>query len=140
MEDTRNKNLIKISKESWGYLIVKKIHLTVEYMSSLSNQTAYCESQNLQDSSEWKLFPTIFKQICINLGKSLLDLFASRLCHQLPLHIAWQPDPQSVTIDAFQQDSKYQFLNAFPPFPIIGRILRKVQTYQINMVNVTCHV
>ena len=140
MEDTRNKNLIKISKEIWGYLIVKKIHLTVEYMSSLSNQTAYCESQNLQDSREWKLFPTIFKQICINLGKSLLDLFACRLCHQLPLYIAWQPDPQSVTIDAFQQDSKYQFLNAFPPFAMTGRILRKVQTYQIKMVNVTCHV
>lgn len=140
MKDTRNKNLIKIFKESWDYLIVKKIHLTVEYMSSLSNQTAYCESQNLQDSREWKLFPTIFKQICINLGKSLLDLFACRLCHQLPLYIAWQPDPQSVTIDAFQQDSKYQFLNAFPPFAMTGRILRKVQTYQIKMVNVTCHV
>lgn len=140
MKDTRNKNLIKIFKESWDYLIVKKIHLTVEYMSSLSNQTAYCESQNLQDSREWKLFPTIFKQICIDLGKSLLDLFACRLCHQLPLYIAWQPDPQSVTIDAFQQDSKYQFLNAFPPFAMTGRILRKVQTYQIKMVNVTCHV
>ena len=140
MKDTRNKNLIKIFKESWDYLIVKKIHLTVEYMSSLSNQTAYCESQNLQDSSEWKLFLNIFKLICINLGKSLLDLFASRLCHQLPLYVAWQPNPQSVTIDAFQQDSKYQSLNVFPPFPMVGRILRQVQIYQINMVNVTCHV
>ena len=84
MGGTQNKHLIKISKEIWGYLIERKIHLTAEYIPSLSNQTADWASRNFQDSSEWKLCPTVFKQICSHLKKPLLDLFASRLYHQLP--------------------------------------------------------
>ena len=53
-------------------------------------------SRNLQESHKWKFCPTVLKQICSHLGKPLLDLFASRLCHQLPQYIVWQPDPQSV--------------------------------------------
>ena len=84
MGGTQKKHLIEISKESWGYLIKRKIHLTAEYKPSLSNQTADWASRNSQSSNEWKLCPTVFKQICSNLGKPLLGLFASRLYHQLP--------------------------------------------------------
>ena len=128
---------MEISKEIWGYLIEREIHLTAEYIPSLSNQTADWAPRNFQDSSEWKICPTVFKQICSHLGKPLLDLFASRLCHQLPRYIAWRPDPQSVATDAFQQDWKYQFLYPFPPFSMIGRVLRKVQKDQTNMIIVT---
>ena len=89
MGETQNKHLIEISKEIWGYLIEKKIHLTAEYIPSLSNQTADWASRNFQDSSKWKLCPTVFKQICSHLEKPLLDLFPSRLCHKLPRYIAW---------------------------------------------------
>ena len=92
MGETPNKHLIEISKEIWDYLIEKKIHLTAEYIPSLSNQTADWASWNFLDSSKWKLCPTVFKQICIQLGKPLLDLFASRLYQQkvaLPQKIAW---------------------------------------------------
>ena len=61
MRGTQNKHLIEILKETWGYLIKKKIHLTAEYMPSLNNQTADWASRNFQDSSEQKLCPTIFK-------------------------------------------------------------------------------
>ena len=37
MGGTQNKHLIEISKEIWGYLIERKIHLTAEYIPSLSN-------------------------------------------------------------------------------------------------------
>ena len=91
----------------------------------------------ISEKQRMKLCPTFFKQICSHLGKPLLDLFASRLCHQLPRYIAWRPDPQSVATDAFQQDWKYQFLYAFPPVSMIGRVLRKVQKDQTNMIIVT---
>ena len=88
MGGTKNKHLIKISKETWGYLIDRKMHLTAEYILSLSNQVADWASRDFQDSSEWKLCPTVFKQICSYLGKPLVNLFASGLCHQLPRYIA----------------------------------------------------
>ena len=78
-------------------------------------------SRNLQDSRKWKFCPTVLKQICSHLGKPLLDLSASRLCHQLPQYIVWG----------------YQFLYAFSSFWMIGRVLRKVKKDQINMIIVT---
>ena len=78
-------------------------------------------SRNLQDSRKWRFCPTVLKQICSHLGKPLLDLFASRLCHQLPQYIVWG----------------YQFLYAFSSFWMIGRVLRKVKKDQINMIIVT---
>ena len=66
--------------------------------------------------------------------ETLLDLIASSLCHQLPRYIVWQPNLQSVATDAFKQDWKHQFLFAFPPFSMIGRLLSKVQKDQTNMI------
>ena len=126
MGETQNKHLFEILKESWGYLVERRIHLAAEYIPSLSNQTADWASRNFQGNSEWKLCLTVLKSICSHLGKPLLDLFASRLCHQLSRYIAWRPDPQNVATDAFQQDWKYQFLHAFLTFSMIGRVLRKV--------------
>ena len=84
MGGTQNKHLIEI----WGHLIETKIHLTAEHILCLSNQTADWDSRNFQDSTEQKLWPTVFKQICSHLEKPLLDLFASGLCNQLPRYIA----------------------------------------------------
>ena len=76
--------------------------------SSLSNQTADWASQNFQDSSELKLHSIDFK--------TNLQLFSETIigpvCFQsLPptatIHIAWQPEPQNVATDAFQQDWDY---------------------------------
>ena len=79
-EQTFNQDL----ERNLGLSHREEIDLTAEYIPSLSNQTADWASRNFQDSSEWKLCPTVFKQICSDLGKPLLDLLASRLCQQLP--------------------------------------------------------
>ena len=49
-------------------------------------QAIELQTENCEDTSEWKLFPTVFKQLCSQLGTP----FASRLCHQLSKYIAWQ--------------------------------------------------
>ena len=44
------------------------------------------------DYSEWKLNSKIFQKICSKLVTPEIDLFASRLSHQLKKHISWRPD------------------------------------------------
>ena len=73
-------------------------------------QAIELQTENCEDTSEWKLCPTVFKQLCSHLGTPL---------------------------DAFQQDWIYQFLYAFPPFSIIGRALRKLPKDKKNMIIVT---
>ena len=42
----------------------------------------------------------IFHRINQRLGPLKVDLFASRLTHQLPMYISWRPDPMAMATDA----------------------------------------
>ena len=88
-------------QKKFGVISERKIHLTD------------WAPQNFQDSSEWKLSPTVFKQICSHLGETIIGLFVSRLCHQVPRYITWRPDPQSVATDAFQKIGNTDFCMLF---------------------------
>ena len=74
MGGTKNRTLIEITKRIWEYLLSNGITLTVEYIPSKLNKSADRESRNTQDSSEWKLEPAIFQQVCQLLGKPQTDL------------------------------------------------------------------
>ena len=67
-----------------------------------------------------------------NGGPFQVDLFASRLTHQLPIFASWKPDPLAAYIDAFSVDwGKIQGY-AFPPFALIGRCLRQLQVQEVD--------
>ena len=100
---THSSQLLNISKEIWKYLLDKQIIITAEYLSSKLNVRADWESRNCRDMSDWKLDWGIFQKITRVRGFPEIDLFASRLCHQLPEYISWKPDPISIGTDAFQQ-------------------------------------
>jgi len=79
--------MVDISKEIWEYLLSRKIMLTVEYLPGVENVVADRESRQIQDSSEWKLNTQVFKKLCQLRGTPEIDLFASRVSHQLPRYI-----------------------------------------------------
>ena len=118
---TRNHALIQLSKDIWSILLTKEITITAKYLPSLLNVVADQESR-MRDSTEWKLLPKVFASICKRWGTPSLDLFASRVSHQIPAYVAWKPDPYSQGTDAFQQDWSGQFLYAFPPFWLLNRV------------------
>ena len=78
-------------------------------------------------SLEWKLCPRIFQGVCRLLGNPDIDLFASRVSHQLDRYFSWTADPDCVAVDAFHQDWSLGFPYAFPPFCLITRILRQTR-------------
>ena len=56
-----------------------------------------------------------------------VDLFASRLNHQLPQFISWRPDPYTIETDALQVPWTRWRGYAFPLFALISKVLRKVR-------------
>ena len=116
MGGTRSPQLLKISKSVWNYLPSPQIIITAEYFPSRLNVRADWQSRNATDSSDWKLHQKVYLKITKLLGNPTVDLFASRLCHQLPQYVAWKPDPKSSATDAMQQDWIKMFGFAFPPF------------------------
>ena len=58
----------------------------------------------------------LLEGIAKNIGTPKVDMFASRLCHQLlNNNIVWKPDPGSIATDAMQQSWKNTFAFTFPP-------------------------
>jgi len=65
------------------------------------NTTANWESRHHQDSSSWQLCPSVFGTLNHQLGPLLIDLFTSRINHQLLTYCSWIPDPGACSIDVF---------------------------------------
>ena len=132
MGDTHNRERFHISKFIWSYLLKKQIVMSAEYLPSALNVHADWESRNGKNNSEWKLDVSVFQETVTHMGQPTLDLFASRLCHQLPRYVVWKPDQGSIATDAFLDpwDREYSF--AFPPFSLINRILRKILREKID--------
>ena len=54
-----------------------------------------------------------------------MDLSASCLSDQIPIYVAWKPDPHSHATDAFQRNWAHKFLYAFLLFCMIPNVLNK---------------
>ena len=137
MGGTKNQELTAISKEIWQYLLKRKITITAEYLRGLMNVKADRESRQTRGSSEWKLNPTIFMKLCQIRGTPEVDLFASRVSHQLPHYISWKIDPFSQGRDAFQISWAHKFVYVFLPLALMGRVLQKVNQDQCLMLIIT---
>ena len=137
MGGTKSSELNKISKEICEYLIGNKITLTAEYLPSSQNIQADWESRHTKDLTEWKLCPQTVARTTQIMGKPSVDLFASRLSHQLPRYTSWKLDSCCMTVDALQQKWTYMFPYAFPPFSLIEKVLRKIQEDRVAAILVT---
>ena len=137
MGGTKRAELNKISKEIWEYLIGNKITLTAKYLTSSQNIQVDCESRHTKDSSEWKLCPQTFARTTQIMGKPSLDLFASRLSHQLPRYMSWKLDSCCMAVDVLQQKWTHMFPYAFSPFSLIGKVLRKIQEDRVTAILIT---
>ena len=73
-------------------------------------------------SSEWKLMKGMFKQIVCKFDKSDIDLFASKINHQLSNYILWRPDPGANAVDTFSINLSPAYNYCFPPFSIILKV------------------
>ena len=87
MGGTQNLKMAEVAKEIWEYFWKCGISITPEYLPSELNVAADWESQNNLDSSERMLSHQNFLKVCQINSFSEIDLFASRLSHQIPTHV-----------------------------------------------------
>ena len=128
MGSTDSLELLKITQlqSVWRFLLSRGIIITSEYLPSKLNVQVEWEFWNARDSSDWKFHQSMFQSIIKHFGYPTLDLFAFRLCHQLPQHVAWKPNSNSLAADTIQRCWNKMFPFAFPLFSLISQILRKI--------------
>ena len=106
-------------------------------VSSIHSRSAECRSRLeisrvFQNSSDWKQNPAVFDCLYHKWGPLNIYLFASRLSFQLDQFVSWRPDPLAVRTDVFTLDWGTFQGYAFPPFTLIGRCLRQIQSQQVS--------
>ena len=117
----------ELANTIWLWCIQRNIWISATYLPGELNTVADTRSRKFNDNIEWMLNPQIFTKITAKFGKPDIDLFASRLNHQVPTYVSWEPDPGAMAMDAFSLDWGKWFFYAFPPFCLISRVLRKIQ-------------
>lgn len=101
---TRSRALSDLAANFWQYCLDRQISVTAEYLPGQDNQVADFLSRHFHDLSLWKLHTGVFADLQSLWGPFSVDLFASRLDHQLPRFFSWRPDPLTERTDAFLQE------------------------------------
>jgi hypothetical protein len=122
----RSKICHRIAKQIWEFMLERRNWLTVAHCPGVTNIEADEASRKFKDDIEWTLNQNIFEKICgIFDVVPNIDLFASRINYKVKQYCAWQPDPEAVYVDAFSGCWGGGMVYAFPPFGILGQVLKK---------------
>ena len=131
---TRSPALTAQSLELWAVALTAGVSLTAQHFPGIQNVVADTASRQIETRTEWTLDRKIFRSICQRFYTPEMDLFASRLNHQLPKYVSRYPDPGALAVDAFLLDwSKWTYLIQ-PPVVLLPRVLRKIKDDQATAV------
>ena len=131
---TISPELTYLAKQLWLWCMERDISLSADHLPGIWNAVADEESRTMRDRTDWKLNPHTFNRINQILGPLEIDLFATRLTHQLPQFVSWKPDPLAMMTDAFAMDWSKRKAYANPPWNLIGRVLAQCRRQQAELV------
>jgi len=137
MGGTHSNAMDAIAKKIWSWALMRNNHISSVHIPGMENQQADFLSRHFLDQTEWKLDPQIFRQFTRIRFPPQVDLFTSRLNHQLEKYVSWQPDPQAWRTNAFSISWKNLQAYAFPPFNLITLVLQKVYRDKCTLLLVT---
>ena len=126
MGGTHSKECNNLAKKLILWCKERSIWVSATHIPGKDNRAADELSRKINENIEWKLNERIFTYICKSFGYPEIDLFASRINHQVSRYMSFFPDAKAFAIDAFSHkwDS---FSYIFPPFNLIPRVLRKIR-------------
>lgn len=121
-------HLTDVTKQLWQWCEHKNLYVFASYVSSSENFEADRESRRTHPDIEWQLADYAYHKICTKFGFPNIDLFASRLNNKCPRYVSWHRDPDAYAVNAFTISWSELYFYMFPPFTVILKSLRKIQT------------
>ncbi|XP_058037816.1 uncharacterized protein LOC131197588 [Ahaetulla prasina] len=115
------------------------LSLRASHISGTANVRADALSRQQIDQAEWKLDPALFQKISLRFGLPKVDLFATPSNHQLPRFFARFPSPGAEAVDALRSPWPLELLYAFPPLPLIPKVIRKLLEEKAELILVAPH-
>ena len=85
-------------------------------------------------NTEWTIAHLALEPVWREWHKPLIDLFATRFNRRLPIYVSPVPDPQAWAVDALSLSWKGLSAYAFPPIPVLGKVLRKARADNPSLI------
>jgi hypothetical protein len=127
---TRSSTLAALAVEISNACQQKGIWITAQHLPGLQNVDADWASRHFNERTEWTLDKAIFTRIVTKYYTPQVDLFASRLNHQLPLYVSRHPDPGAMEVDAMTLHWNIWTSFIHAPIIMLPRILKKIREDQ----------
>ncbi len=124
----------KVATDMWSWAAPRGIWLTAAHIPGVHNTLADYYSRKQKDSKEWALSTHIFHSLVTLFGTPDIDLFASRTNHKIQQYVSWYPDPDSAGVDAFTMEWSFDLPYCFPPFSLMGRLLKKIREEKVTAI------
>ena len=97
---TKSSTLAELAVELWAVCHQNNIWITAQHLPGTQNVDADWASRHFNERTEWTLDKSIFTRMVRKFYTPQVDLFASRLNHQLPKYVSRHPDPGAMSVDA----------------------------------------
>ena len=78
-------------------------------------------------ATEWSLHPGTFRHVQTSFDVGVVDLFATRSNHKLPLFVSPYPDPQAWKVDALNISCENLVAYAYPPPALLNAVVDKIK-------------
>ena len=124
---THSVRLNTLAAQLWAWCRHQGITPMASHIPGQENLIADFLSRGRVLPSEWTLHPRVVTRLSRTFGPLRVDLFASALNARLPRYCARAQDPAAWQIDAFSLRWTGLGAYAFPPFPLIPRVLQKIR-------------
>lgn len=105
------------------FLIRHRIPFTAMHLPGILNTEADRLSRSRRRDHDYHLDPSFFRSIERATTPFTIDLFASRINAQKARFCSRLPDPKATYRDAFSTDWSREHCFAFPPIPLIPKVL-----------------
>ena len=136
----RSRPLSQRTEELLLWCSSQSIRLSAQYVPGRLNILADLLSRpHMVLQSEWTLVHSVLKPIWSAWFTLHIDLFATRFSHCLPLYVSPVLDPAAWAVDALSIPWSNLLSYAFPPIPIIGKVLRKARDERATLILVAPH-
>ena len=129
-----SQHLTALALDIWCYALDRNMIISAIHVPGKWNRIADGKSRIFHDSIEWMLDHNLFKQVTKHLGLPVVDLFASRVNHQIPEFVSWRPEPGTIATNAFNIPWDFPLSYLFPPFCLTPMCLRKVIQEQVDCI------
>lgn len=122
----------------WAEAHLSSIH--AKHISGAANVRANSLSHTPIDQAEWNLYCLLFRDLTTRFVEPAVDLFTSGSNHQLPCLFSHFPTPGAEAVDALHSPWPLGLLlYAFPPLPLIGKVIRKLLEEKTELLLLAPH-